>query len=93
MASDRRWTGGTANRDWSAGTAVVTEVPAERLTAGVKAYLADCRRHRAILSAKHHPTPDGACKAVFHRTSGGDAFIRSELTRLAAARLEAVASA
>lgn len=91
MSSDRRWTGGVANRDWSAGVAVVAEVPAARLTQGVQDYLADCRRFR--LANEYHPTPDGAVKIVYHRTKAGEQFIRDELTRLTAARLQAVASA
>jgi len=84
MASDRRWTGGTANRDWCAGVAVVPETGPERLAEGVAAYVADCRRHRAFLSPAYHPTGDGACKAVFHRGPGEAAFIRARLRELTA---------
>ncbi|HEX4830293.1 MAG TPA: hypothetical protein VH478_04285 [Trebonia sp.] len=83
MASDQRWTGGIANRDWSAGHAPARDIPAAQLASGVKAYLADCDRHRAMLSPAYHPTAGGACKAVYHAGTREAEFIRSVFAGLA----------
>jgi len=76
MASDRRWTGGIANREWVRGHAATREINRQQLTAGVAAYLADCRTHRDLLTAKYHPTEAGALKAVYHVGDAEAEFIR-----------------
>ena len=42
----------------------------EPYAAEVRAYIADCLRHRAQLDPAYHPTADGAVKFIPH---GGDA--------------------
>lgn len=74
MASDQRWTGGIANREWSRGHSAGHLIDRDRLTADVRRYLADCRTHRNLLTAKYHPTEDGALKAIYHR-SGEEADV------------------
>jgi hypothetical protein len=66
MASDQRWTGGVANREWTRGHAASRTIDRDRLTAQVDAYLADCRKHRAIINAAYHPTEAGALKIIHH---------------------------
>lgn len=80
MASDQRWTGGTANRDWSAGQQPIRVTDHERLKADVRAYLADCRTHRALLAPKYHPAVESALKAIYHH-DGEEAFIREAYQR------------
>lgn len=77
MASDQRWTGGIANREWSRGHSAGHLIDRDRLTADVRRYLADCRTHRNLLTAKYHPTEDGALKAIFHRGGEEEAVIRA----------------
>lgn len=62
--SDQRWTGGIANREWQAGTRFEVVADKEAVLAQVRAYLADCRRYREILSPKYHPAADSAVKVV-----------------------------
>lgn len=66
MASDQRWTGGIANREWVRGHAAQREINPGELANGVKAYLADCQRHQALLSSEYHPTVKSCLKAVYH---------------------------
>lgn len=66
MASDQRWTGGIANREWSRGHAAAHVTDKDRLMADVRQYLADCRTHQAILSPKYHPTLASALKVIHH---------------------------
>ena len=68
MASDQRWTGGTANRGWQTGTRPAAVVDVDAITTQVRSYLADCRKFR--LDPQYHPTLDGVLKLVFWR---GDA--------------------
>lgn len=65
MASDQRWTGGAANREWQSGTRAEPLVDRDAILAQVRQYLADCRRHQAVLSAKHHPAEHSAVQVVF----------------------------
>jgi hypothetical protein len=41
-------------------------VDTDALTAQVKRYLGDCRRHQAILSPASHPTEKSCLQVVFH---------------------------
>lgn len=66
MASDQRWTGGTANRDWSAGQQAGRVISPESLTADVGQYLTDCATYRSYLSPAHHPTLAGCLKVIYH---------------------------
>jgi hypothetical protein len=81
------WAGGAANRTWDRGQ---PQPPAratncERLEWHVRRYLADCRQFSGILSAKHHPTEDGAVKVIFHRGKAEADAIRTEFGRQVAA--------
>ena len=76
MPSDPRWTGRTANREWTRGHAAGHVIDPDRLAADVRAYVTDCRTHHALLTAKYHPTMDGALKAVFHRSTEEAGVIR-----------------
>ena len=52
-------------------------------TAEVRAYIADCLRHRAQLDPAHHPTADGAVKMIPHRGDPGEAeTIRATFTAI-----------
>lgn len=66
MASDQRWTGGIANREWTRGHAAPHLTGKDRLTADVRTYLADCRKHQALLTPAYHPTLAGALKVIHH---------------------------
>jgi hypothetical protein len=70
MASDQRWTGGVANREWTRGHTAGRVINHDRIKADVTAYLADCHANRALLSPAYHPTEAGALKAIYHH---GDA--------------------
>ena len=37
--------------------------------AQVRAYVADCQRHRALLNPAYHPTADGAVKMIPHQSN------------------------
>jgi hypothetical protein len=66
VSSDRRWTGGLANREWQRGTqAAAVPLDIEQLRAQVRRYLADCKR--AGLASAYHPTAAGACKVIYHQ--------------------------
>jgi hypothetical protein len=82
MASDQRWTGGIANREWTRGHTATREINPAELAAGVKAYLADCHAHQPILSAKYHPTQDSALKAVYHAGPAEAECIRTVFAEL-----------
>ena len=85
MPRDQRWTGGLANREWTRGHATTREINPAELAAGVKAYLADCQRHQALLSATYHPTPVGCLKAVYHVGPGEAQCIRDTYAQLTGA--------
>jgi hypothetical protein len=42
------------------------EADSDTITAQVRRYLGDCRRHRALLDPRYHPTEKGALMVVFH---------------------------
>jgi hypothetical protein len=84
MASDQRWTGGLANREWQRGSKPAGRViDADRLSWDVRRYLADCRAHSGILSPRYHPTEAGALKAVYHRGREEEDVIRGEFAQQA----------
>jgi len=62
MASDQRWTGGIANREWQAGRPAEPTVDADYITQQVKLYLADCVKHHLT------STEEMCLKVVFHAT-------------------------
>ena len=64
MSSDKRWTGGIANRGWQSGTTAEPVVDVEAITRAVGEYVADCRTLRRT------PTERGCLKAVFHAGAG-----------------------
>jgi len=68
MSHDKRWTGGTANREWQRGTRAEPVVDAEAVKAQVLRYLADCRRWAHMLRPSDHPTEDGVLKVVYTQT-------------------------
>ena len=68
------------NREWQSGTRFEPTVDKEAILAQVRAYLADCRTHQAILSSKYHPTADSAVKVVF----GPEAVVRAAYQHLTA---------
>jgi hypothetical protein len=76
VPSDPRWTGGIANREWTRGHPAGHVIDRDRLTAQVDAYLADCRKHRAIINPAYHPTEAGALKIICHRSDEEAAVIR-----------------
>jgi len=53
--------------------------------AEVRAYLADCHRHRAQLDPAYHPTADGAVKMIPHGCTEDAGQIRQAFAALAAA--------
>ena len=75
MSADRRWTGGTANREWTRGVSAGHVIDVDRLKADVRDYLADCRA-APWLNPAYHPTEAGALKAVYHRTIAEAEIIR-----------------
>lgn len=81
MPRDSRWTGGLANRDWSAGKQVGRVIDPERLERAVARYLADCARYRGILSPKYHPAAESALKVIHHATGREADIIRAEFAR------------
>jgi hypothetical protein len=76
VPSDPRWTGGTANREWTRGHRAGHAINRDRLTTDVKQYLTDCHANRAILNAAYHPTEAGALKIICHRSDEEAAVIR-----------------
>jgi hypothetical protein len=68
VASDKRWTGGVANRGWQSGTALEPVVDADAIAVQVRRYLADCRKYKAVLSPAHHPTEKSMLQVVFTRS-------------------------
>jgi Protein of unknown function (DUF3631) len=56
---------------------------AEPYAAEVRAYIADCLRHRAQLDPAYHPTADGAVKLIPH---GGNADVSDRIRLLADCR-------
>ena len=80
MPSDQRWTGGIANRDWSAGQQPIHVTDHERLKRDIRAYLADCQQHRAILNRAYHPKVESALKVIYHHADD-EAFIREAYQR------------
>lgn len=62
MASDQRWTGGIANREWRSGTKPEQPVDTDGVKRQVAEYIADC--------VKNHLTSNetGCLKVVFHKT-------------------------
>ena len=74
MSSDKRWTGGVANREWNRGTAplaradeVMSAAARQVLQTAVKRYLDECARFRTLLRAADHPTPRGMLHMVWCR--------------------------
>lgn len=66
MSSDRRWTGGLANRQWQRGIAPPDQpMDWAWVVEQVLTYIRDCKA--AGISDKYHPTAGGALKVVFHR--------------------------
>lgn len=90
MASDLRWTGGPANREWCAGQRAGRVIDPERITRDVKRYLTDCQRFR--LDLKYHPTEASCLKVVYYAGTREADAIRAEYQRQTATRLEAVPS-
>jgi hypothetical protein len=66
MASDQRWTGGTATREWTRGHPIGPVIDHPRILGDVRRYLADVAQHRQLLSAEVHPTVKSCLKFVFH---------------------------
>jgi hypothetical protein len=67
MASDSRWTGAVANREWQRGTkAAAPPIDSAYLAAQISAYLSDCYAARGVLNSDYHPTADGAVKLIPH---------------------------
>jgi hypothetical protein len=66
MASDKRWTGGAANREWQRGSRAEQPVNIPYLVLQVKAYMEDCERFRAILGPGH-PNWNAAKHVIFCR--------------------------
>jgi hypothetical protein len=62
VASDQRWTGGIANREWQAGRPAEPTVDADYITRQVKLYLADCVKNHLT------STEETCLKVVFHVT-------------------------
>jgi hypothetical protein len=68
MSSDRRWTGGAANREWQRGTQPLeTLLPRDYIAAQIRAYQADCYAARKILNPRYHPTAAGFLKLIPHQ--------------------------
>lgn len=66
MSSDRRWTGGLANREWQRGTqAAAGPMDWAWVVEQVLTYISDCRA--AGLADRYHPTAAGAVKVIYHR--------------------------
>lgn len=84
MSSDRRWTGGAANREWQRGTQPQAAPDAGGLTAHVAQYLAECRAHQQLLDRRYHPTEEGALKVIFHRGRDQETAIRLAFRQLTA---------
>lgn len=71
MSSDRRWTGGAANRRWQSGTRPLeTLLPHAYIAAQIRAYLTDCYAARSVLNPRYHPSARGFLKMIPHQ---GDA--------------------
>lgn len=77
MASDSRWTGGIANREWTRGTKPGLVIDPVRVMGDVRRYLADVAAHRQLLSPVHHPTLKSALKVIYHRSADEAAAITS----------------
>lgn len=84
MASDQRWTGGVANREWQSGTRPATVVDVDAVTTQVRSYLRDCRRFR--LDPQYHPTIDGVLKLVFWRGAAQKEAVLAVFRQLTAGR-------
>lgn len=89
MSSDRRWTGGAANREWQRGTAPgprAAELERGGLAAWAaeqaRAYLAGCRMMRALLDPRYHPTADGMVKIVWCRDKAAETALRAAYNAL-----------
>ena len=68
MSSDRRWTGGLANREWQRGSQPPVPLLDPRYVAAqIEAYRSDCYAARAYLDRANHPTAAGAVKVIYHR--------------------------
>lgn len=64
MASDQRWTGGLANREWQRGSRVEQPVDSDYIALQVRRYLKDCARFELA------PSEAMCLKVIFH---AGDA--------------------
>jgi len=81
-------TGGAANREWNRGRkATPQQIAHDQLVEDVRRYIWDCHKHRAIVDPAHHPTAEGAAKAVFYRTKKERETIVAEFERQHAAYL------
>jgi hypothetical protein len=92
VSSDSRWTGGLANREWQSGTRPQPQVDTDYITAQVRRYLRDCRKHRAILSP-YHPTEAGLLRVVFCHGDGEKQAALTAYRQLAEAERRAEAHA
>jgi hypothetical protein len=82
MASDSRWTGGLANRQWQRGTRrAVGLLDPQWVSRQVDIYRQDCYAARATLNPAYHPTAAGAARVIFHRGAEQAEQIRAAFER------------